>query len=260
MYAPDQQYRLLEVAARADALGVDFVDVTDHVLMGEGALTSGHGWQPHHLEMAIPEPLTTLAAMAGCTERIKLLSAVVIAPLRPAGLLAKQAATLHALSQGRFVMGVSVAGTRMNTTPWEFRSSSAARCSTTSSERVGSCGRRRPPASTAAPSTFDNMYCSPRPLEHERIPIWFGGFFTPKLIRRVTELGDGWLLYGGLGMSLAQKADAIAQLKQAFTAANRNTSELELCDEVDPLNGDLGRSMAQFPTWQRRASPRCAST
>ena len=45
--------------------------------------------------------------MAGATQRIKLLSAIVIAPLRPAGLLAKTGATLHAISRGRFVMGVT---------------------------------------------------------------------------------------------------------------------------------------------------------
>src|SRR5256885_793844 len=104
MYAPAEQYRLLEVARVADELGVDVIDTTDHVLMGANALTSGMGWEPHHLEMPIPEPLTTLAAMAGATRTIQLLSSVVIAPLRPAGLLAKTAATLHALSRGRFMM------------------------------------------------------------------------------------------------------------------------------------------------------------
>src|SRR5207302_9432071 len=95
-------------AKQADELGVDAIDVSEHVLMGEGALSSGKGWERHHLEMAQPEPLTTLAAMAGATRNIRLISNIVIAPLRPAGLLAKMAATLHALSQGRFTMGVSV--------------------------------------------------------------------------------------------------------------------------------------------------------
>src|SRR5258708_17796871 len=75
--------------------------------MGLNTLNSGHGWELHHLEQPQPEPLSTLAAMAGATQRINLLSAIVIAPLRPAGLLAKTGATLHALSRGRFVMGVT---------------------------------------------------------------------------------------------------------------------------------------------------------
>src|SRR3954469_22960751 len=107
MYPPDQQHRLIDVAREADRLGLDCIDVTDHVLIGQGALSSGMGWEPHHLDLLMTEPLTTLAAMAGATERIKLVSSIVIAPLRPAGLLAKTAATLHALSRKRFIMGVS---------------------------------------------------------------------------------------------------------------------------------------------------------
>src|SRR5438105_15330150 len=100
MYSPSEQHRLLDIAKAADELGVDIIDTTEHVLMGQHALTSGQGWLPHHLEMPQPEPLVTLAAMAGTTRRITLLSSIVIAPLRPAGLLAKMCASLHALSRG----------------------------------------------------------------------------------------------------------------------------------------------------------------
>src|SRR6266700_4133334 len=88
MFSSDQQYRLLEVARAADQLGVDFIDTTEHVLMGLNALTSGQGWELRHLEQAQPEALVTLAAMVGATTRIRILSSIVIAPLRPAGLLA----------------------------------------------------------------------------------------------------------------------------------------------------------------------------
>src|SRR5438477_8282051 len=107
MFAPDEQHRLLDVARSADQAGADFVDVTEHVLMGLNTLQVGQGWELHHLEQPQPEALATLAAMAGATQRINLLSGIVIAPLRPAGLLAKTAATLHALSRGRLVMGVT---------------------------------------------------------------------------------------------------------------------------------------------------------
>src|ERR1051326_1386271 len=106
-FASSEQYRLLDIARAADQLGVDFIDTTEHVLMGLNALTSGQGWEMHHLEQPQPEALVTLAAMAGATSRICLLSSIVIAPLRPAGLLAKQVASLYALSGGRFVLGVT---------------------------------------------------------------------------------------------------------------------------------------------------------
>ena len=54
------------------------------------------------------EPMTSLAAVAASTERIGLVTMVVIGPLRNDGVLAKAAATLDAISNGRFTLGLAV--------------------------------------------------------------------------------------------------------------------------------------------------------
>ena len=54
------------------------------------------------------EPLVALAAAAGVTHRIRLLTSVVIAPIRETTLLARQAASIDALSGGRFSLGLGV--------------------------------------------------------------------------------------------------------------------------------------------------------
>src|SRR5215211_2305631 len=57
------------------------------------------------------EPLVALAAAAAVTERIRLMSAIAIVPFREsAALVAKQAATIHHLSGGRFVLGAAIGG------------------------------------------------------------------------------------------------------------------------------------------------------
>lgn len=89
--APDAR-PLLELAARAEALGFDSVWVGDSLLA-----------RPRH------EPLTLLAGVAARTERIELGTAVLLPALRNPVLLAHQAATVDRLAEGRLILGVGIA-------------------------------------------------------------------------------------------------------------------------------------------------------
>ncbi len=247
-YASDQQYRMLEVARAADDLGVDFLDTTEHVLMGLNALSAGQGWELHHLEQAQPEALITLAAIAGATSRIGLVSSIVIAPLRPAGLLAKQVATLWALSRGRFVLGV--------TASWQKDEYDAldvpfAERGQVLDDNIGACRALWSGAPASFHSRYVNfggMFCSPRPAPGERIPVWFGGKFTRRQIRRVVELGDGWMPFGGLRMTVPEKAAAIAELRAAFQSVGRDPATLEICDALPTVPGSIEHTLEQVPT------------
>ena len=246
-FSLSEQYRLLEVARAADQLGVDYIDTTEHVLMGLNTLTSGRGWEMHHLDQPQPEGLVTLAAIAGATSRIRILSSIVIAPLRPAGLLAKQVASLYAISGGRFALGV--------TTSWQHDEYDALGVPYDArgqilDEVIGACRALwsgAPASFHGQYVNFDGMFCSPRPAPGERIPVWFGGKFTPRQIRRIVELGDGWMPYGGHRMTVSQKADAIAVLRSRYEAAGRDPSSLEVCDALALVDGSLERSMDQIP-------------
>jgi len=245
----DQQHRVIEVARLADELGVDDLTVPEHVLMGSNASEQDpwSTWEPHHLEMPWLEPLVTLAAMAGVTRRIRLISGVVIAPLRPAGLLAKTGATLHALSRGRFVMGISPSWHRDE---YDALGVSFADRGRIMEDAIGACRAlwAGAPASFHSKTVnFDGMHCQPRPAPSERIPVWFTGKFTPRLVRRVATLGDGWMPYAVYGMTLEQRADAIRILRERFAAEGRDPDTLEVADGVVPVEGSVARSMEQVP-------------
>ena len=249
IFPADQQHRLIEVAQAAEEAGVDDLTLPEHVLMGANASEQDpwSTWEPHHLEMPWPEPLLTLAAMAAVTRRIRLVSAVVIAPLRPAGLLAKMGATLHALSRGRFVMGVSPSWHRDE---YDALSVSFAARGQLMEDAVGACRAlwAGAPASFRSPTvSFDGMHCQPRPAPSERIPVWFTGKFTPRLVRRVAALGDGWMPYGAYAMTLAEKEAAIRLLRERFAAAGRDPSALEVTDTLAPVDGSIARSLEQVP-------------
>jgi len=244
-----EQHRLVELGRVADDAGIDDLTIAEHVLMGSNASEQDpwSTWEPHHLEMPWPEPLLTLAAIAGATSRIRLVSAVVIAPLRPAGLLAKMGATLHALSRGRFVMGVSPSWHRDE---YDALGVSFADRGQIMEDAIGACRALwagAPASFRSRTVNFDGMHCSPRPAAGERIPVWFTGKYTPRLVRRVAALGDGWMPYGVYGMTLDEKAGAIRVLRERLAAAGRDPDELEVSDALPAVDGSIARSMEQVP-------------
>lgn len=81
---------LLEWATRADRGPFSSLAVSDRVVS--------------HAQ----EPLIALAAAVGVTSRIRLMTSVVVAPTRETTLLARQAASIDALSGGRFTLGVGI--------------------------------------------------------------------------------------------------------------------------------------------------------
>lgn len=240
---------LVEMARMADDAGLDYVVLAEHVVTHATPDQANHpaGRHIHAPEEVWPEPLTTLAAVAAATRRIGLLTGILIAPLRPAVLLAKTAATVHALSGGRLVLGVS--------TSWQEEEYDALGVPFRErgprlNDTIGACRALwgSSPASFDSPTVrFTDMYCEPRPAQAMDIPVWFGGKMTPRLVRRVVELGNGWIPFQGYGESLDEIGQKVVRLKEALAAAGRDPDGLDVAYWMRTMGRSLPEIMEDIP-------------
>jgi probable F420-dependent oxidoreductase len=241
MFKGEPLRKMIDIARVADGLGFDYLCLAEHVLMH--ASVTGM----HTADELMPEPLTTLAAFAGATERIGLMTGILIAPLRPAALLAKTAATLHALAGGRrVVLGVSTSWQEQEYAALNvpFASRGAVLNETLATARALWAGS----ASFHGESVnFDDMVCEPHPESVDDIRIWFGGKFTPRLTKRVVELGHGWIPFQGYNESLEEIGGKVAQLRAAMSAAGRDPAELDIGYWMRTRNRPLQEVLDDIP-------------
>jgi alkanesulfonate monooxygenase SsuD/methylene tetrahydromethanopterin reductase-like flavin-dependent oxidoreductase (luciferase family) len=134
------------------------------------------------------ETMITLAAAAAVTDRIRVMSTILIAPLRRGGVLAKQAATLDALSGGRLTLGIGV-GARED----DFRAAPAsfhdrARRFEEQLELMRRVWSGQPVSDEVGPM-------GPPPAQPGGPELLIGGY-SPTAIRRVGRWGDGYISGG----------------------------------------------------------------
>lgn len=186
---------LLDWAARADAGPFASLAVLDRVV------------SPAH------EPLIALAAAAGVTSRVRLLTSIVLAPTRETTLLARQAASLDALSGGRLSLGVGI-GIR----PDDYQATGVA---------FEARGRRldaqlpvlrRLWAGEAldAPAGLGPIGIAPATPGGPELLI---GGYVPAVARRIAAWGDGFMAPGG--GEPARMAALWADIEAAWAAAGR---------------------------------------
>jgi probable F420-dependent oxidoreductase len=216
---------VLDAARVADTAGIDQLVLPDHVVMGPRVDRYPFGKFPYGPEEPWVEPLTMLAAMASATERVRLATGVLIAPLRPAVLLAKTVATLDVLSGGRIDLGV---GTGWQREEFEAIGVPYAGRPARMDDTVRACQAlwtQDPPVSFASPTvSFRDLWCEPRPLQPGGVPVWFGGGANHATARRVAELGAGWMPIGV--MPRDELARAIELIRGELERAGRDPDTL----------------------------------
>jgi probable F420-dependent oxidoreductase len=240
---------LSDLGRTAEDAGVDRLVVTDHVVMGRNTDAYVWGRFPTPPEAPWLEPLTVLTALAAVTERVRLATGILIAPLRPAALLAKTVATLDQLSGGRVDLGVGVGWQREEYEAEGLRFEDRGQLLT---DTVAACRAlwERTPADFSSPSvSFADVFLSPKPAQ-DRLPVWFGGTLNRRMLRRVVELGDGWIPI--MGSTVEDIADGATRLRKAFADAGRDRAALGVQGTMPVVRGedrrlDLAASAAGVP-------------
>src|SRR5436190_2564183 len=195
-YAPEDPGdwdHLFALARAADAAGVDRVVVSDHVVFGENMEAYGRpetggvegGKQPTGPDGHWLEPLTTLSVLCGMTSRVRLGTNILIAALRRPVVLAKAAATLDVLSNGRLDLGVGIG--------WQREEYDAAGLD------FGARGRQldltlevcqtlwREPRATVdlRGLAFEGIHMMPKPRQPGGVPVWVSGRVNDRVARRL---------------------------------------------------------------------------
>lgn len=194
------------------------------------------GWQgPYTYRDPFMEPLVLFSFMAGFTHTIEFTTGILIAPQRQTVLLAKQAATLDILCQGRLRLGIGLGWNQV-----EYQSLN---------ENFHNRGKRVEEQVellkllwTQPLVEFQGRWHSipdagilPLPVQRP-IPIWFGGHHE-NVLKRVAALGDGWMP----NYATPEKAAvALENLNQYIDQAGRDQSEIGI--EVRLSSSSLGEN------------------
>lgn len=128
------------------------------------------------------DPMGTLAVCAGATEEIQLATSIVAGPIRSTALLAKKAATLDVLSDGRFTLGIAL-GARQE--DYEAAESD-----------FKSRGRRFTKQIEELKRIWEGDDIGPEPTQEGGPQLLIGGESDPAY-KRVARFGDGWIGAGG---------------------------------------------------------------
>ncbi|HSE80151.1 MAG TPA: LLM class flavin-dependent oxidoreductase [Gaiellaceae bacterium] len=158
------------------------------------------------------DPLTTLAGVAGVTERIGLATSIVLLPPRNEALVAKQAAVVDQLSGGRLILGVAQGG---RVDDFELFGAEFKGRSERFERQVA---RIREIWRASRESDHDHGVVGPAPVQEPGPAIWAGAL-QPKAIERAARVADGFIF--GTAGSEAMKRFAPG-IREAFAAQGKS--------------------------------------
>jgi len=218
-------------ARTAERLGFDSLVLPEHVVLAVDYTSrypySKSGRVPLPDDCVIPDPLDTLAYVAGVTTTLGLATGLLVLPVHSPLVLAKRAATVDRLSGGRLRLGVGLGWLReeIEAAGVDFATRGERADEAIDAMRaLWNADARRGAHFEGRHFSFAGVQSFPRPARTGGVPIDVGGT-SPAAIRRAARRGDGWLSLGLRGDALA---DALRLLAAEATAAGRDPSAIDV--------------------------------
>jgi probable F420-dependent oxidoreductase len=216
-----------EFGQTLDREGFDFVNTSGHLLSSEPGSVPDRPVPTYGGPFY--DPFVLFSHLAAVTDRIHFRTSILILPLFPTAVVAKQAAELSLLSDGRFEMGIAVS--------WNEAEYAAMNAD------IHTRGRRLDEQLevlkrlwTEPFVTFEGRWhkydrVGLNALPASPIPIWIGCSPEPRFLRRVARHGDGWLPYG------AGWEKDVPLLQQELVAAGRNPEGFPIMGRLSAAEG-----------------------
>jgi probable F420-dependent oxidoreductase len=224
----DHTARPVEIARMADKAGFHAVAVGEHVALSSdlanypyaGGLRHGDAGRKPYLE-----PAVLMGAIASVTSQIRLTNCIMLAPLRPAVLLAKQLTTIDVISGGRCE---PCFGTGWSRDEYASLNVDYDKRRQILRDNIAVCRAlwETQPASYASETvSFKDLHQMPQPVQ-KRIPILLGVKANEKNAALVAELCDGWECGPDDSASLDKLREGSKIYRDAFVRAGRDPAEL----------------------------------
>jgi probable F420-dependent oxidoreductase len=229
-----------KLARASENAGIESLWTVEHVVVPVGYESaypySPTGKMPGDETAPIPDPLAWLAFMAAHTKTVRLATGILILPQRNPVILAKEAATIDVLSEGRLELGIGIGWLAEEFeaigVPFDERVGrteeyvSALRALWSSDETF-----------SGDFSSFSNARSYPKPVQQDGIPIVVGGH-TKAAARRAGRLGNGFF-----PANPATIGDLVDEMRRAAKDAGRDPDAIEVTTGGPP-SVDFAKSLA----------------
>ena len=247
---------LVTWARIAEDAGFDSVMISEHVVLGRDASDKGVMGNPRDYAMPgnqdplmpWPNSLMLFSAIASVTERVRLVGAAVLAPLRHPLLLARELGTLDLLSEGRLVVQPNVSWSKDEYAAMGVPFRERGKILDEQLEVMDLVFKQSPATHHGHYFDFEDIYLEPKAWRPDGPRMWFGGQKAHgAVVGRLVRYGHG---FHPLGRPTPEDLEII---RTEMAAAGRDIADLEMVGGVnvrfpdDDSCADIAESMDSIP-------------